>query len=252
MIKTTAGFAAAAALFAATAAHAEIATETVTYDVDGQTYEGYFAANTAVEDAPVVVIVHDWDGLGDYEKRRAEMLAERGYSAFAVDVYGQGVRPTTTADSRAESGKLYEDREALRARLEAGLEQARQKAGENAKLGAIGYCFGGAAVLEMARAGMQADGFVTFHAGLQTPEGQDYSQASAPLLIQQGSADPVAPMDQVAALAQELNDAGAAYDMAIYGGAEHSFTVWDSDDYLPDADVQSWDAMLTFFDARLK
>ncbi len=236
----------------AAVAKADIIAESVVYEIEGQPYEGYFAINEGFgAQQPIVLLVHDWDGVDEYEQRRVQMLAESGYAAFAVDLYGQGVRPTTTEESQAESGKLYSDRAAMRQRLYAGLAQAQRMAGVNPnQVVAIGYCFGGASVLEFARAGVGLNGFVSFHGGLETPEGQDYSAVAGPLLILHGGDDPVAPMTQVAALADQFNAAGVDYDMSIYGGARHAFTVWtasgESSRYDAQADIQSWNALLTF------
>lgn len=233
-------------------AQAQISAESVVYTIDDQPYESWFAINPGAGDSqPVVMLIHDWNGIGDYEKRRAQMLAERGYATFAVDLYGQGVRPTTPEQSREESGKLYADRTAMRQRMIAGLDQIGQLSGvDSDRVVVIGYCFGGAAVLELARSGADLDGFVSFHGGLVTPEGQDYSQASGPILVLHGADDPVAPMAQVAQLADELTAAGTEFDMELYGGARHSFTVWganrDSSRYDIQADLKSWDALLRF------
>ena len=240
----------------ATLARADIVDQSVVYTVADQPYEGYFVRNEGFGDRqPIVMLIHDWDGLGAYEQRRAQMLAERGYAAFAVDLYGQGIRPTTPDAARAESGKLYGDRAALRERLFASLAQAQTLAGVDPdQVVAIGYCFGGAAALEFARAGADIDGFVSFHGGLGTPEGQDYGQTAGPVLILHGADDPVAPMAEVAALADELTAAGVEFDMEIYGGARHSFTVWpadgDSSRYDAQADIKSWDALLDFLSGQ--
>ncbi|MGB3308917.1 MAG: dienelactone hydrolase family protein [Nodosilinea sp.] len=236
------------------AVKADIVAEPVVYTVNEQPFEGYFAINEGFGDSqPVVLLVHDWDGLGDYEKRRAEMLAEQGYATFAVDLYGQGVRPTNSDESQAQSGMLYADRATLRSRLMAGLAQAQAQPGiDGSRVVAIGYCFGGAAVLEMARAGMDVDGFVSFHGGFDTPEGQDYSQTPGPILILHGSDDSVAPMADVAQLASELDAAGANFEMEIYGGVEHAFTVWSSADrYDGMADRKSWQALMAFLGETL-
>ena len=239
-------------------AQANILAEPVVYEIDGQPFEGYFAMNEGFGDEqPIVLLIHDWNGIGDYEQRRVQMLAERGYAAFAADLYGQGNRPTNTEESRAESGKLYSDRATMRQRLMAGLAEAQSMAGvDPERVVAMGYCFGGAAVLEMARAGADIDGFVSFHGGLVTPEGQDYSDTQAPILVLHGGDDPVAPMSEVAALADELNAAEVDYDMEIYGGVLHSFTVWGADGgssrYDPHADTQSWDALLAFLERRVR
>lgn len=246
------------AIGSATMAKAEIMAEPVVYTIDGQPYEGYFALNTGFgDDQPVVMIIHDWNGLDDYEKRRAEMLAKQGYAAFAVDLYGQGVRPTNVEESRAESGKLYRDRTTMRNRLFAGLEQAQSMDNvDPERVVAMGYCFGGAAALELARAGADVDGYGVFHGSFETPEGQDYGQTQGKILVLHGADDPVAPMDTVAQLASELTAAGVEFDMEIYGGTEHSFTVWGADRdgsrYNPQADLKSWNALLTFLDETLK
>lgn len=239
-------------------ARAEIIAEPMVYEIDGEPFEGYFAINEGFGDnQPLVMLIHDWNGIDDYEKRRVQMLAERGYAAFAVDLYGQGVRPTTTAESQAESGKLYSDRATMRQRLFEGLAAAQLMASvDPERVVAMGYCFGGAAALELARAGADIDGFVSFHGGLATPEGQDYSQTQAPILILHGGNDPVAPMSEVAALAESLNTAEVEYTMEIYGGVLHSFTVWGADGetsrYDPEADTQSWDTLLAFLDQQLR
>jgi dienelactone hydrolase len=181
------------------------------------------------------------------------MLAEQGYATFAVDLYGQGVRPTNADESRAQSGMLYADRDTLRSRLMAGLAQAQaQPSIDGSRVVAIGYCFGGAAVLEMARAGMDVDGFVSFHGSFDTPEGQDYSQTPGRILVLHGSDDGAAPMADVAQLASELDAAEVDFDMEIYGGVDHAFTVWsDADRYDAMADRRSWRALMTFLDEIL-
>lgn len=238
----------------ATTAKADIVADSMVYTIDGQPYEGYYAINEGFGDnQPMVLVIHDWNGLDDYEKRRTQMLAEQGFAAFAPDLYGQGVRPTNREESRAESGKLYSDRPTMRQRLMVGMEQAAMLDGvDSSRIAAIGYCFGGTAVLEMARAGADLDGFVSFHGGLSTPEGQDYASVEGPILILHGTADQSVPMADVANLAAELDQAKVDYSMELYGGADHAFTVWGGDRYDPQADIQSWDAMLTFLDKTLR
>lgn len=238
----------------APAAKASIVAEPVVYSIDGQPFEGYFAVNQNFgETHPLVVVVHDWNGLDGYEKRRAEMLAEQGYAAFAVDLYGQGVRPSNPTESRAQSSALSADRATLRSRLMAGLAEAEAMDGiDPSQVVAMGYCFGGGAVLEMARAGMDVDGFVTFHGSLATPQGQDYSQTKGSILVLHGSDDGAVPMTAVTQLASELDAAGIDFDMEIYGGTDHAFTVWDdADRYNGPADRSSWRALMTFLDNTL-
>lgn len=245
---------AAAVLFAAAPARADIVGGPVDYAVGGTTFEGYFAINDKIPGRqPVVLVVHDWDGLDAYEQQRARMLAEAGYAAFAVDLYGKGVRPKNAEESKARSGALYADRAAMRARLDGALDVLEQLDGfDPARVVAIGYCFGGAAVLELARSGADLRGFVALHGGLATPEGQDYKALKGPVLILHGSADSAVPMSQVAALAKDLDDAKAEFTMEIYSGAPHAFTVWNGGRYDARADLASWKAMLGFLDARLR
>ena len=250
--KTSALAALAAGLLAAPA-QAQIAGEAATYEVDGSTYQGYYARNSQLEgDRPVVLIVHDWDGLGDYERQRAEMLARQGYAAFAADLYGQGVRPDTLEGKKAESGALYSDRQEMRDRLAGALRQLDGLAGADAdRVVAIGYCFGGSAVLELARSGRDLDGFVSFHGGLGTPDGQDYTDVQGEILVLHGSQDSVSGMGDVADLAGRLDGADVAYSMEIYGGARHAFTVWGGDRYQARADLQSWAALEDFLERRI-
>ncbi len=238
----------------APSAKANIVAEPVVYNIDGQPFEGYFAFNENFgETQPLVLLVHDWNGLDEYEQRRTQMLAEQGYAAFAVDLYGQGVRPSNPDESRAQSGALRSDRTTMRARLMAGLAQAQAQPGvDGSQVVAIGYCFGGAAVLEMARAGMDLDGYVSFHGSFETPEGQDYSQTQGRILVLHGSDDPAAPMADVAQLAAELDEADVSFDMEIYGGVDHAFTVWsDAERYDGMADRRSWRALMTFLGETL-
>lgn len=253
LIALAAVMALAMTLGMARVAQAGIVAESVAYTIDGQPYEGYFAMNRGFGTSqPLVLMVHDWNGLDDYEMRRAQMLAEQGYAAFAVDLYGQGVRPQTTAESQQQSGQLYADRATMRARLAAGLAQAQGMAGvDGSRVVAMGYCFGGAAVLEMARAGMAMDGFVSFHGSFETPEGQDYSATSGRILILHGTDDPVAPMADVAQLATELDEASVDFAMELYGGVDHAFTVWGGDRYDGQADRRSWRSFLAFLGETL-
>ncbi|WP_366654709.1 dienelactone hydrolase family protein [Fodinicurvata sp. EGI_FJ10296] len=235
-------------------ASAEIVGESVIYEVDGETFEGYLSRNTALgDDRPTVVIVHDWDGLTEYEMRRADMLAAQGYAAFAIDVYGQDVRPQSTEESQEASGAMYGDRDTFRARLMGGLEALGDIDGvDDDDVVVIGYCFGGAGVLEMARAGADdVEGYVVFHGGLGTPEGQDYGGLDEPMLLLHGSADPVSSMADLAVLTEELDGAGVDHRAMIFGGVGHAFTVWSSGDYDLEADRASWQAMLDFLDETL-
>ena len=234
-------------------AWAEIVAEPYSYEIDGEAFEGYVARNSALEESRgTVLIVHDWDGLTEYEERRAEMLAVMGYTAFAIDVYGADRRPQSFEENREFSGELYADRERFRSLLLGAVSEAASiPGGTDAKV-IMGYCFGGAAVLEAARGGAEVDGFVAFHAGLGTPEGQDWSQTPAPIHFHHGTADPVAPVGALAQTLAELEEAGVTHEADIYGGARHSFTVFDSDDYDLEADRDSWLGLTMFLEERLR
>jgi dienelactone hydrolase len=194
------------------------------------------------------LLVHDWDGLTDYEIKRAGMLSELGYAVFAADLFGAGVRPTEMKERQRLTGALYADREKMRMLLFGALEAAKLEGANVDKAVAMGYCFGGTAVLEFARSGVDLEGFVSFHGGLSTPEGQDYSKTKGELLILHGTADQSITMDDFANLADELEKQGVYHEMITYGGAPHAFTVFGSDRYRKDADEKSWKRFAQFLD----
>ena len=222
----------------------------VTYHVKGQSYEGYYI--TPSKQAPLVLLIHDWDGLTTYEIKRADMLAESGYAVFAADLFGKGVRPTRVTDKRQHTGELYKDRERMRSLMQGALNTAKEKGANIGNAVAMGYCFGGAAVLELARSGADLKGFATFHGGLKTPEGQNYAKTKGEILIMHGSADTNITMDQFAVLAKELEADGVANEMITYGGARHGFTVFGSNSYQKNADRKSWKRFQEFLSDKLK
>jgi len=223
----------------------------IDYAVDGEAFAGYLAS-APDESRGTVLIVHDWDGLTDYERRRADMLAELGVDAFALDLYGQGNRPVETAAKKAETARLYEDRERMRRLTLAGLAEARAQ-GAAGPVVVMGYCFGGAVVLELARSGEAPDvqGYATFHGGLATPEGQEYGPDTPPILVAHGGADTSIPLEDVTALSSQLEAAGVDYEIEIYSGAPHAFTVFDEARYQARADEKSWAAFLGLLDEVL-
>ncbi|OBX35160.1 dienelactone hydrolase family protein [Halomonas elongata] len=185
--------------FADTALAEETDGQRIDYQVNDEAFTGYLAS-APDEARGTVLIVHDWDGLTDYERQRADMLAAEGYDAFAIDLYGKGNRPVETDAKKAETARLYDDRERMRRLTLAGLEEARRQ-GVAQPTVVMGYCFGGAVVLELARSGQAEDvrGYATFHGGLDTPEGQAYSADTPPILIAHGGADTSISMSDVAA-----------------------------------------------------
>ena len=222
----------------------------VNYEINGQSYEGYYVSPS--EKAPFVLLIHDWDGLTNYEVKRANMLADLGYAVFALDLFGAGVRPTEAKDKRQHTGELYKDREKMRTLMKGALDTARNKGANIENAVAMGYCFGGAAVLELARSGADLKGFATFHGGLKTPEGQDYTKTRGKILIMHGSADEAITMDQFAALTNELEAAGVTHEMVTYGGAQHAFTVFGGNRYQEAADKKSWKRFTEFLAETLK
>nr|WP_198552931.1 dienelactone hydrolase family protein [Psychromonas sp. Urea-02u-13] len=180
-----------------------VAAQQVSYQVDDQYYQGYFAKAQG-ESKGSVLLIHDWDGLTDYEVKRAEMLAKQGYDTFAADLYGAGNRPVETKAKKEETGKLYKDREKMRRLILAAISESKKLSSNDMVV--MGYCFGGAAILELARSGKASDvkGYATFHGGLATPEGQNYDKLSAPLFIAHGGADSAIPLQQVSDIGEQL------------------------------------------------
>jgi len=224
--------------------------QVVAYDVKGEAFEGYFTS--PADNAPFVLLIHDWDGLTEYEVNRADMLAEKGYAVFAADLFGTGIRPTEVKDRRQHTGELYKDRERMRSLIVGALDAARARGARVNNAVAMGYCFGGAAVLEFARSGADMKGFVTFHGGLSTPEGQDYGKTKGKLLILHGTADKNITMDHFAMLANALEEKGVPHEMIAYGGAPHAFTVFGSDRYRKDSDEKSWNRFGEFLEETLR
>lgn len=235
---------------------AAIETRSVEYRQGNTQLIGYLAFPKDVTGPlPGILVVHEWMGLNDYAKHRADQLAELGYIAFAADIYGDG----KIAANREEAGKLAgsykNDRPLLRARVAAGLATLKAQPGvAGDKIAAIGYCFGGTTVLELARSGADIAGVVSFHGGLDTPTSQDAKNIRAKVLALQGADDPYVPADQVAAFENEMRQAGVDWQLIVYGGAVHGFTnpANGTDNskgaaYNALADARSWVAMQQFF-----
>ena len=233
-----------------------ISLRTLEYTDDGTTLEGYLGFDDAVKrKKPGVLVVHDWMGVGPYAEKRVRQLAELGYVALAADIYGKGVRPANMEDA-ANLATIYKaDRTLMRSRARAGLKALQDFAGVDTKrLAAIGYCFGGTAVLELARSGADMAGFVSFHGGLQTPTPDDARNIRGKVLVLHGADDPLVPSDEVLAFEEEMRKAQVDWHMVIYGHAVHSFTNPAAGDdpsrgaaYNEKADKRSWEAMKNFF-----
>lgn len=240
---------------AGVSAPAAIKLETVEYKQGDTVLEGYVAYDDALTGKrPGVVIVHQWRGAGDYEKKRAEMLAQLGYVAFVADIYGKGVRPATPADAGKEAGKYKSNRNLLRARAEAALNQLKKHPMTDAsRTAAMGYCFGGTTALEMARANQELLGVVSFHGGLSAQPGLEAKTVKPKVLVLHGAADPFVPAAEVEAFQLEMRKAKADLKFIAYPDTVHSFTDWSATGemkgakYSKEADEQSWAAMQAFF-----
>ncbi len=232
-----------------------VKTEVVEYQEGSTVLEGFLAYDP---DRPLprpgVVIVHQWRGLGDYEKKRAEMLAELGYVAFCADIYGKGIRPQSVEDASRLAGQYKENRALLRQRVEAALQTLKSRREcDPQKTAAMGYCFGGTTALELARSGAATLGVVSFHGGLFSPTPQDARNIRARILALHGADDPFVPPAEVEGFVKEMREGGVDWQMAVYGGAVHSFTDWNATGVVPGAkhdpkaDQRSWEAMQVFF-----
>lgn len=235
---------------------AEIHTEAVEYKDGDTVLQGYLAYDTAVSGKrPGVLVVHQWKGLGPYEKKRAEMLAQMGYVAFAVDIYGKGIRPSDNKSAGVEAGKYKNNRALLRHRVGAGLDVLEKNPlADDSRIAAIGYCFGGTTVIELARSGAPIAGVVSFHGALDSPTPADGKNIKCKVLALHGADDPFVPAKDVAAFEEEMRSAKVDWQLVKYGGAVHSFTDWNagSDNsagmaYNEKADRRSWAAMQKFF-----
>ncbi len=246
------------ALVSLVAADAALVERDVEYKQGEAVLEGFHVYDDTVKtQRPAVLVIHQWTGLTNYEKKRARMLAELGYNVFAADVYGKGIRPPAPGPAAEESGKFKKDRALYRARLMAALEiLQKDERTDTTKIAAIGYCFGGAGALELARAGAPVTGVVSFHGSLDAGEGfAARAGVTMPkILVLHGADDPYAPASQVADLEKEMKAAGADMKVVLYEGAVHSFTQPQAGDdpskgaaYNAAADQKSWDAMKSFF-----
>lgn len=262
MHKSWATFAAAAfvvtfLLAGAAQTRAEIATEILTYQEGGVEAHSFLAYSRAVSaPRPGVLVVPEWWGLNDYARMRATMLARLGYVAMAVDIYGGGRNTTDYKQAANWAGRLEAgDRKELRARITDALgELKRNRHVDPSQTAAIGYCFGGATVLELARSGADLAGVVSFHGPLKTQEPAKPGQIKAKILVCQGADDPFVTPAQVQAFEDEMRKAGGDWEVNIYSGAQHSFTNPDADKvhaaglaYNKEADHRSWQAMEDFF-----
>ncbi len=246
---------------ASAAVRAEVRTRAVEYRDGDAVLEGFLAYDDAKVKpggtrAPGVLIIHQWLGLTENERMRARMLAELGYVAFAADIYGKGDRPADRSEAPRFAGKYKGDRALFRRRLNLGLaELGRQSGVDPSRLAAVGYCFGGTGVLELARSGAEVRGVVSFHGGLDSPSPEDGKKIRSKVLVLHGAADPFVPEKDIDAFKKELDGARVDWQMVYYSGAVHAFTQKEAGSdtsrgaaYDASADRRSWAAMRNFFD----
>lgn len=215
--------------------------------------------STGLKKKPGVLVVHDWLGLTDKTKARADQLAQLGYVAFAIDIYGKDSRPQSSKDAGSFAGKYKSDRKLYRERLTAGLETLKKQTGvDTQKLAAIGYCFGGTGVIELARTGANIKGIVSFHGGLDSPTPTDGKKIKAEVLALHGADDPFVPDADLKAFEQEMREAKVDWQLIKYGNAVHSFTDKTAGNdnskgaaYNEKADKRSWQDMKMFFEDLL-
>ena len=237
------------------AAQAAIKSEAVEYR-DGDTQlKGYLYYDDAVTGKrPGVIVVHEWWGLNDYAKHRAEMLAGLGYVAFALDMYGDDKVTTHAKDAQGWMMQITENTDAWRRRALAGLGVLKANPHVDPQhLAAVGYCFGGTTVMQMAYAGADLDGVVSFHGSLPSPGPGEGKQIKASILVAHGDADSFVPPERVAAFKSALEEAKADWEFVTYGGAVHGFTNPGAASYGIDniryderADKRSWATMQDF------
>lgn len=246
------------------AALAAVQGKAVTYTADGTTLKGWIAYDDAVKGKrPAVLVVHEWWGHNAYARKRANMLAELGYVALAVDMYGDGKQALHPDDAGKFAGEVAKNKPMAKARFEAAMKLLREQSNVNGdKLAAIGYCFGGSVVLNMAREGEDLKAVASFHGGLATDAPAQPGKIKAQIRSFTGADDKMIPAAQVEGFKQEMDKAGVDYKVVIYPGAMHSFTNPDADEYgkkfnIPlaynaAADKDSWAQLQVFLAEVLK
>lgn len=240
----------------AVSATAQIHTEYVTYNDGDVVLEGYIAYDKSFAGKrPGVLVVHEWTGINDYTLQRSKQLAEMGYFAFAADIYGKGIRPSTPEEAGKQASVYKNDRQLMRKRINLALDEIRKQSFvDTENISAIGYCFGGTVVLELARSGADVKGVVSFHGGLDTPNLSDANNIKAKVLVLHGADDPYVPEEQLKTFEKEMREAKVDWQLVSYGNAVHSFTNPGAGNdnskgaaYNQKADKRSWEAMKSFF-----
>jgi len=246
----------AAVLLSQSPGNADVKTRELEYRQGETVLQGFIAWDDAARGKrPGVLVVHEWWGHNEHARNQARRLAEAGYVGLALDMFGKGKVATHPQDAQAFVNEVTKDPAVLAARFNAALEQLKRDPHvDTTRIAAIGYCFGGAVVLDMARAGAPLGAVVTFHGALATKTPAQSGKVKARGLVLTGGADPFVPPEQVEAFKREMQAAGGRFEVISYPGAKHGFTNPDAAKYgMPqlaydaDADRQSWTAMLKLF-----
>jgi dienelactone hydrolase len=247
------------ALLAVPPAQAAVKGEAVEYKAGDTVFKGYLAYDDAVKGRrPGVLVVHEWWGHNEYARMRARMLAELGYTALAVDMYGDGKQAAHPQDAGKFSGEVRKNLPLAKVRFDAARQLlVKHPTVNSGQIAAVGYCFGGAIVLEMARLGENLKGVVSFHGNLNTEQPAKPGKFKAQALVLTGADDPFIPAEQVEAFKKEMDAAKVKYQVVVYPGARHSFTAREADEnsqkfnlpalaYNAEADRKSWAEMQEF------
>jgi dienelactone hydrolase len=247
----------------ASGAHAQVRTQEINYEAGGREFTGYFAwDDTSSGERPGVLVLHEWWGHNDYARERARMLAEIGYTALALDMYGSDRVAEHPEDARAFMQALMSDMDAAERRFDKAHDLLRaHPTVAPERTAAIGYCMGGGLALYMARAGKDLDAVVSFHGSLGSQAGVDPEGTEAALLVLTGGADPLVPQEDVQRFRETMETAGVTHQVHVYPDAKHAFTNPDADwlgeefdlplAYDAKADANSWQRMETFLDEHL-
>lgn len=239
---------------------AEIMTQEFSYTDGDTSMIGYLASDVSIKgEKPAIIVVHEWWGHNDYAKRRARMLAGLGYRALAIDMYGNGKNASHPKDAGKFSGEVKKNMAVAEKRFMAAYKFLQsQKNVAKDKISAIGYCFGGGIVLEMARRGVDLDAVVSFHGSLGTKEKAKKGKVKAKVLVLNGQADPFVKAESIAGFKKEMEAANIDYKFVNYPGAKHAFTNPAADKfgakfkiplaYHAEADKKSWNEMRQFLE----
>ncbi|CAE6925702.1 MULTISPECIES: dienelactone hydrolase family protein [Pseudomonas] len=239
-------------------ANAEMVAKTVGYEIDGAEYEGLLVYDQSIKTPrPGLLMVPNWLGVTENAAKKAALVAGDKYVVFVADMYGKSIRPTNPEEAGKAAGAVRADRAMMRKRAQSAVEVLKAEGAgvalDASRLGAIGFCFGGGTVLELARSGADLKAFVSFHGNLDTPNPDDAKNIKAPVLVLHGADDPSVPQAQVDGFVAEMKSAKADWQLVSYGGAVHSFTNPDANvpgrnQYHPLVAARSFKAMHNLLD----